>query len=87
MAGAPSMLAKSCSSLASGSLQAQPAPGDSEVSRGAWSTVTLATVAVAASVGGHGGYQAAVTVRGFHGTGVNWFPRRIPTCVPYPCPK
>jgi hypothetical protein len=33
--------------LASGSLQAQPAPGDSEVSRGAWmcSAVTLVTVA------------------------------------------
>jgi hypothetical protein len=29
------MLANSASSLASGSLHAQPAPGDSEVSRGA----------------------------------------------------
>src|SRR5580704_3577182 len=36
--------ANSASSLASGSLQAQPAPGESEVSRGAWSAITLATV-------------------------------------------
>ena len=43
---APPMLANSASSLASGSLHAQPAPGDSEVSRGAWvwSAVTFATV-------------------------------------------
>ena len=35
MAGTPSpMLANSASSLASGSLHAQPAPGDSDVSRG-----------------------------------------------------
>ena len=44
------MVANSSSSLASGSLHAQPAPGDSDVSRGAawvWvgSAVTLATVA------------------------------------------
>ena len=51
MAGTPSMVANSSSSLASGSLHAQPAPGDSDVSRGAaawvWvgSAVTLATVA------------------------------------------
>src|SRR5712671_892480 len=46
MAGAPSRPANSASSLASGSLHAQPAPGDSEVSRGAWnfSAVTVATV-------------------------------------------
>jgi hypothetical protein len=38
---------------ASGSLQAQPAPGDSEVSRGAsvWSAITLATVAGSRAVG------------------------------------
>ena len=43
---APPMLANSASSLASGSLHAQPAPGDSEVSRGAWvwSAVIFATV-------------------------------------------
>src|SRR5215469_8768343 len=39
-----SIEAKSASSLAIGSLQAQPAPGDSDVSRGAWSAVTSATV-------------------------------------------
>src|SRR5580658_1336423 len=40
------MVANSASSLASGSLHAQPAPGDSEVRRGvwAWSVVTSATV-------------------------------------------
>jgi hypothetical protein len=37
--------ANSASSLASGSLQAHPAPGDSDVSLGAWSAFTLATVA------------------------------------------
>ena len=48
---APPMVANSASSLASGSLHAQPAPGDSEVSLGAcvwawvWSVVTFATVA------------------------------------------
>ena len=51
MAGTPPCVANSSSSLASGSLHAQPAPGDSDVSRGAaaWvgvgSAVTLATVA------------------------------------------
>ena len=32
--------ANSASSLASGSLQAQPAPGDSDVSLGLWSGIT-----------------------------------------------
>jgi hypothetical protein len=50
------MAANICSSLASGSLQAQPAPGDSEVSRGVWSAFTSATVAGGS---GHGAGAAA----------------------------
>jgi hypothetical protein len=44
MKGAGPIDANSASSLASGSLQAQPAPGDSEVRRGVWSAITFATV-------------------------------------------
>jgi hypothetical protein len=53
--------------LASGSLQAQPAPGDSEVSRGAWvcSAVTVATVAGAR-------YKIAVAMCRSHGIGVRF---------------
>ena len=45
MKGSGPMAANSASSLASGSLHAQPAPGEREVSRGVWSAITLATVA------------------------------------------
>ncbi len=75
--GTSPMVANNASSLASGSLHAQPAPGDSEVSRGAWicSAVTLATVAGA-------GYQAAVAMCGDHGIGVYVSPCRIPAVCP-----
>ena len=81
MAGVPSRPANSASSLASGSLQAQPAPGDSEVSRGAWicSAVTVATVAGA-------GYQMAVAMCRSHGIGVYLSPRRMPAVIPLRAP-
>ena len=82
MAGAPSSPANSASSLASGSLQAQPAPGDSEVRRGAWmgSAVTVATVA---GPWGSTAYQAAVAIVGDHGIGVYVFPWKIPMLLPF----
>ena len=46
-------------SLASGSLQAQPAPGDSEVRRGVWSAITSPRYA----------YQAAMAMYGDQGGG------------------
>ena len=47
--------------MASGRLQAQPAPGDSEVRRGVWSAITLPRYA----------YQAATLMCGDHGMGVD----------------
>ena len=56
-----SMVANMASSLASGSLQAQPAPGESEVSRGVGSAITLSRYA----------YQAATAMCGDQGMGVD----------------
>ena len=58
------MVANSASSLASGSLHAQPAPGDSEVSRGAlvWSAITLATVAARRLPGGARSLQSPLAM-------------------------
>ena len=68
--------ANMASSLASGSLQAQPAPGDREVRRG----VTPLRYARGA------GYHTAVTVFADQGIGVYTCPRRMPAVLPLRTP-
>jgi hypothetical protein len=54
-------MANSASSLASGSLQAQPVPGECEVRQAVGSAITLPRYA----------YQAATPIYGDHGMGVD----------------